>query len=94
MMTKGNMIAVTLGGVWVLITAFNLFGWVKEGFYGGYGILAYWFYALFIPIISGLIASVITPIARSRAAISACSVALGTLVLGYSVLYIVNRVEM
>lgn len=85
--------SVGIGLVWLAITVFNLFGWIREGFYGGLGIIAYYFFGLLVPLVSAVGALIIFPTDRLKSAAKAFLITLATLLIGFSLLYLSSRAE-
>ena len=92
-MSKIIILSVGLGAIWVAITALNVFGWIQDGFYGGFGILAYFLYGLLVPVISGGISAVMAREQRIRLGLMAFGVTLATLLVGFGLLYISNQAK-
>lgn len=87
------ILSVVFGVIWVIITVFNTFGWIQEGFYGGYGVLAYFFYGLLVPVVSGIVGAVMAREHRVRLGFLAFGVTLATLIIGFVLIYVANQIK-
>lgn len=87
------ILSVAFGVIWVIITVFNTFGWIQEGFYGGYGVQAYFFYGLLIPVVSGIVGAVMAREHRVRLSFLAFGMTLATLIIGFVLIYLSNKVK-
>lgn len=88
-----TILSVAFGVLWTIITALNVFGWIQDGFYGGFGALAYFLYGLFVPVISGIIGAAMAQEQRARLGFLAFGITLATLIFGFMLIYVVNQIK-
>jgi hypothetical protein len=90
---KITLIGIGAGILWVLAASFDVFGWVGQGWAGGWGFLWYLYCAPAVALLYGVVVGVVIKEQKMKTGVSGFAVAIVTMILGFGLLSVVNQLR-